>query len=82
MMTIILVMNVLILAVITYFINKRVEGLYEALSVEIDFLEKLVDWKNEIDKRIETSDEIARNARNRARELEQKINRSVMYEEK
>ena len=78
----ILTIAVIILATAVYLLNEQIDGLHTALSSELDLLKTIEDWQEDVDRRISEADEIARNARNRARELEQKIKRSVMYEEK
>lgn len=82
-MTIILIaLAVVAQSVAIYLMNKQINYLYEILGSEVNFLEKLAAWKTDVDKRIDEADEIARNARSRARETASKLERSVMYEEK
>ena len=63
-------------------LDKAIDSIVETMTVKKDFDEMTFHSIQAMKKRIDEADEIARNARSRTRELEKKLERSAIYEEK
>lgn len=80
MMTAVLTLAVIALSAVIYMMNARIDALHEAISSEVNFLEKLGDWKISMDGKMNAVEQISRNASKKATETARKVERSVIYD--
>ena len=63
-------------------LDKQIDDLLEIIDMKKDFDKMVFESITDLKERVSEADEIARNARIRTRELEKKLERGVIYEEK